>query len=78
MIEGDGESWAEIIGDPDGEVKGPLDSRDDRSDEGALLELGSLEGYKEGCAERIGDPDGKVEGHEMIETRVLTKAHFSN
>ena len=54
MIEGDGESWAEIIGDPDGEVKGPLDSRDDGSAKGALLELGSLESYKEGCVKRLG------------------------
>ena len=63
MLKGDGESWADIIGDPDREVKGPLDSRDDGSDEGALLERGSLEGYKEGCAERLGNSDGEVGGH---------------
>ena len=37
------------MGDPDGEVEGPLaDRRDERPEEGTLLKLGLLEAYEEG------------------------------
>ena len=61
-LEGDDEGWAERLGDPDGEVEGPVDGRDEGPEEGALLQLGWLEGDDEGWAERLGDPDGEVEG----------------
>ena len=50
------EGWAERLGDPDGNVEGPLDGCDEGPEDGALLKLGLLEGDEEGC------PDGEVEG----------------
>ena len=60
-LEGDEEGCAESLGDPDGEVKGPVDDHDDGRREGALLRHGLLEGDEEGCAETLRDPDGEVE-----------------
>ena len=58
LLKGDEEEGcAERPGHPEGQVQCPVDDRDERPDEGALLNLGLLKGdEEEGWAERLGDP----------------------
>jgi hypothetical protein len=49
-LKGDQEGCAETLGDPDGELGGPVKGTDEGLDEGPLLELGLLEGDEESRA----------------------------
>jgi hypothetical protein len=81
LLEDDDDGCAETLGDPDGEVEGPVDDSDEDGEEGALLTIGLPAGYDDGrglCLRHLITQMPTSKARRLARTKDLKKAHCSN